>query len=69
MESVVGVVAGMEVVLVGKSVGVAVVLPGDGWTLVTPTRLVTRFPAPRAGVVRSCFLSDIQIHRLAQAIV
>jgi len=25
----------MEVVLVGKSVGVAVVSPGDGWTLVT----------------------------------
>ena len=64
MESVVGV----EVVLVGKFVRVAVVSPGDGWTLVTSTRLVTRFPAPRAGVARSCFLSDIQIHRLAQAI-
>jgi hypothetical protein len=43
VESVVGVVAGMEVVLVGKSVRVAVVSPGDGWTLVTPRGRVTHF--------------------------
>jgi hypothetical protein len=51
VESVVGVVAGMEVVLVGKSVRVAVVSPGDGWTLVTPRGRVSlsRFMALARG--------------------